>query len=160
MPVGVTMKSKGRVPTQVAVGKRFFDQIAQYVEKAQDGRIRAQQRTDGRPIKRNKIVTSERKRKRGQPQISLVDGWHSGKVDPSSHHFVGPNAMSREATKLYARIWLKPESSDIAEHLEARGYTGWWGLAKPDRAAIQRLYILTVKTMVETRARKLGSQAR
>ncbi len=207
MPVSVSLsiKSSGQVPVEVSVGRRFFRKVVKRIDRAQKRRIGFGRKVDGGKIQDNKRSTKARKRRRGQPQISLVDGWrnsttrwhsagrsggmiagrttkHRTKVtrwdkagrsggmvgraatvqgkQTKKHHFVGNKAYVQYADEKMCAIWLPVEAEFIARYLRKKGYTGWWGIDAATHAWIDRFYSVTVKAMVDTRAKRRGSGPR
>jgi len=115
---------KVTIPTHFTLGPRFYRNAAEKVWRDQhDAVARKQEDAAGRSIKRNTKPTRDKKTERGQPQLSLVDGWRGSgnkakapKGDRKSlnelrgalgvkghvtqdHHFIGRNAFKVRVTK-------------------------------------------------------------
>lgn len=143
----IKVVKKVTIPTHFTLGPRFYRAAAEKVYKDQHDAV-ARQQIDaaGRALKRNTKPTRDKKTERGQPQLSLVDGWRGSgnkakapKGDrktlnelravlgvkghvTNDHHFIGRNAFKVKATKTQATVELHPEAKRIAKYLEDGRY--------------------------------------
>jgi len=79
--VQITYTRRGdSLPVSLSAGREFFNRIARLVARAQSDRVEQQRTVDGGPLKRNSAKTRAIKARRGQPQLSLIDGWRMGGV--------------------------------------------------------------------------------
>jgi len=178
--VGVKLgiKSEGSVPTDISVDKPFYKRIARRLSVAQQKRIGLGRKTDGGEIKGNEPSTKATKARRGQPQISLVDGYRpkttvkfdsagrsGGMVGRSmrrraggkltkKHHFIGRGAYVEFSSDRLAAIWLPNEAEFIAQYLRRKGYVGWWGIDQETRDWIDAFYEVTVIAKMQTREKR------
>ena len=161
MALDVKVVTRIKIPTNFTLGKQFYDLAALHLWQDQSNAVNGKNiRVDGGKIKRNSEGTLERKRMRGQPQISLVDGWRGGgpvKSAPkgdkmtlneirgmggakghmtNEHHFVGRNAFSVRTSKSWAMVQLKPDAIEIAKRLDERGYVLWYGIREKTQTRI------------------------
>jgi hypothetical protein len=144
----IKVVKKVTIPTHFTLGKQFYQKAARHLWWDQNLAI-SQQQIDaaGRPLKQNAQSTKDLKKARGQPQLSLVDGWRSrsklykstitrnttrGKVKLTSiktrkrgtqghqtnkFHFVGKNAFSIKATAKEARVKYKDQAGKSTEEI-------------------------------------------
>jgi len=161
MAVDVKVVKNVNIPTDFTLGKQFYEKAALHLWQDQSNAVNGKnERVDGGKIKRNSKGTLERKRMRGQPQISLVDGWRGGgpvKSAPkgdkmtlneirgmggakghmtNQHHFVGKAAFSIRISKLSASVQLKPDAIEIAKRLDEAGYVQWFGIREKTQTRI------------------------
>lgn len=77
----LTLNSSGDgLPVTLRVGRQFFGRVAAYVNRAQVKRVEKQKTIDGMGIRDNSRKTQQVKARRGQPQLSLIDGWRTSGI--------------------------------------------------------------------------------
>jgi hypothetical protein len=178
---GLTLRSEGdALPVDLSAGQQFFNRIRRLVMRAQSDRVEAQRTIDGGPIEGNTGPTRATKRRRGQPQLSLIDGWRTSGIKWTSagrsggktgrsvafstgplkgkqtnqHHFTGMNSMMSTASDVSAVVWLPYDSSKIAEHLEKLGYVRWWGFDAKTNQRIRATWLQTLRDKIRQQAQR------
>lgn len=129
----ITLRISGDgLPVTLRVGRAFFNRVAAYVNRAQVKRVENQQTIDGMQIQRNTPRTQKVKARRGQPQLSLIDGWRStgvrwtlagrsgGKVGEDVRYRTrrkGKSALSGKQTREHHFVGpraLRQQASDVS----------------------------------------------
>ena len=174
--VSLSLKSKGSIPIDISVDRRFFRQVVRRLDLATKKRIGRQLKVDGGKITLNAVSTVKRKQERGQPQLSLVDGYNSDTgTFASKHLFVGAGAYILTATEDSATLSMGVVADEIAtilekpdkrtvKHGKRKGqsrrpgvYDGWWGIDRETREWIDRLYAVTLQAkLLEAQQGKTG----
>jgi len=139
----VEVVKKVTIPTHFTLDKQFYQKAARRLWFDQSTAISPKQiKADGSALNQNAPSTKKLKSKRGQPQLSLVDGWRTkgeffqgtltrntlrGKVklrvtkqrkrgsrghQTANFHFVGKKAFKIQATNKFALVFYKAPDAE------------------------------------------------
>ena len=150
-----------RIPTRVRLGRRFFTDTASLIERDVRQHIKAGKRLDGSPQKKNSQAWQRHKAEIGVPNVPLAHGarkqtkfraatGHTGQparlgwVITGYHRFIGP--LGREIGDGYCKVFLprgpapggEPGPREVAERLNAMGYTDFFGIGPRARRGISK----------------------
>jgi hypothetical protein len=141
-------------PPKLRFPKSFWDKVARVAEGSTLENIRMQKQRSGAGLKRNAPSTRERKRKKGRPQLSLVD---------EKHRFVKGGRRSWTILK-YLPDGIGIEIGGATDALRRlvgyavdRGYVGWLGLSADGVAAVSALIRKEIKAQFR-KAQKGGKK--
>lgn len=148
--MSVTRQVRAKLPTLAGFSPAFWNDVADIVIGGILANIAGQRTADGGRIKVNAPSTRERKRRHGQPLLSLVDLHHrlvrSGDASWTVQRFL-PNGTG---------IVIGPADdmvADISRWVQEAGYTGWIGISAKARAAIKARLRQELKALVAAGAR-------
>lgn len=144
MPTKVQMFSEvtGSMP-DFKIGNAGWAKVGQVVEGSIKDNILSQRQIDGDRIKVNAPSTRARKRKKGRPQLSLVDakkrliskaGWFS--------------------TVITNGVRVSPAFPNIVRWVQQKGYTGWIGPGKKGVSAIKGIFFQLYNKSIDKRRKR------
>ena len=151
------------LPREINLPRSMYEGVGKLVAAAIVSNIIRQQRADGGAIKQNAPSTLQSKRDRGVRLRSLIDeGERLIRGRGQSFRLeTSPNqvAVVPSSTARTGRPRSKPASAkQIARWVQEKGYVGWFGVGRQDRAAIKEWLKKEVREYLAKQTRKTRRQ--